>query len=480
MPDLCFVMMPFGEKVNVANMKIDFDAVYRQLIAPAITAAHLKPIRDDEKKLGGLIIKTMFERIIFCDFAIADITYDNPNVFYELGIRHAVRPYTTVIISEKSNSNLPFDLSPVKILFYEYDFTNRSILHQTETITEIANLLKEYKRKARDAEPDSPIKQLFTEFSFPHLNDLRNACQDFEDWVGELQEAVDEIDQLVNEWKDLDARFRRSSGVDEKEAIKIEKERCIEAIKAKEFLLQDDPLDKYTLLLSIVAAYKDTNSISEIIRLLESIPQENRGKYMELEERLASAYKWSGKFDVAKRIIERILQRCPDDRKAGLNSMLASIYKHQSELLKDTEPGRSTYFLKESIRKYIDSFDTNPNEYYSGICLLNLVYTSGDEQLQPLFRKYLPLVEFSIHRRLKATNEYWGYVSLMELELILDNQEKAIENLYAALSSPHAPWKREVTARHVRRIYNYKSKQTQQDISWISEIIGELDESARP
>lgn len=478
MPDLCFVMMPFGEKVNVSNVKIDFDSVYRQLISPAVTQALLKPIRDDEKKLGGLIIKTMFERIIFCDYAIADITYDNPNVFYELGIRHAVRPFTTIIISEKSNSNPPFDLSPVRIIYYEYDFTNRSIVNREEKISEIAGLLKEYRKNFHDAEPDSPIKQLFTEFSFPQLNELRNACKDFEDWVSELQEAIHEIDDVVTIWKDLDARSRRTTDPEERNAINEQKRRCIEKIKLKETLLQDLPLDKYALLLSIVAAYKDTNSNEHLIRLLESIPQEKREKYIELEERLASAYKRARRFDAAKKIIEKIILTSQDDRRAIMNSMMASIYKHESEMLRDSEPGRSRHFLKESIKKYTESFDANPNEYYPGICLLNLVYISGSEELLPTFHKYLPLVEFSIMRRLKKTNEYWGYVSLMELEVIRDNQEKAMENMYAALSSPHAPWKREITARHIKRIYEYKSGIGQQNINWIKEIVNELGDSA--
>ena len=477
MPDLCFVMMPFGEKVNVANMKIDFDTVYRQLISPAIRQAQLKPIRDDEKKLGGLIIKTMFERIIFCDYAIADITYDNPNVFYELGIRHAVRPFTTIIISEQSNSTLPFDLSPVRVIYYEYDFQNKTITSHDEKIKEIAEVLKEYKRNAYDAAPDSPIKQLFTEFSFPQVNDLRNACKDFEDWVNELQDSMNGIEETVTTWKELDASFRKTKDIAEKDQLIVAKKNCIDKIKKQEDLLQDNPLDKYALLLSILVAYKDTNSNEHLVRLLESIPAEKREKYVELEERLASGYKRARKFDAAKKIIAKIIRNSNDDKRCFLNGMLASIYKHESELLKDTEPGHSHHYLKEAIKKYTESFDDNPNEYYPGTCLLNLVYIADSKEFKPVFEKYLPLVEFSIMRRLKKTNEYWGYASLLELDVIRDNKEKAMENLYAALCSPHAPWKREITARHIKGIYQYKIKLGQQDITWINEIMGELDDS---
>ncbi len=50
---LCFVLMPFGKKPDAAGLMIDFDALYRELIAPAIKEAGLDPIRADEEQAGG-------------------------------------------------------------------------------------------------------------------------------------------------------------------------------------------------------------------------------------------------------------------------------------------------------------------------------------------------------------------------------------------------------------------------------------------
>src|SRR5580704_19630688 len=105
---LCFVLMPFGRKRTRGTASIDFDAVYRELIAPAIRDAGLDPIRADEELTGGIVHKPMFERLILCDYAVADLTLANANVFYELGVRHAFRPWTTVPIIEQ-DSRLPFD-----------------------------------------------------------------------------------------------------------------------------------------------------------------------------------------------------------------------------------------------------------------------------------------------------------------------------------------------------------------------------------
>ena len=95
---LCFVLMPFGKKPDGSGGAVDFDAVYRELIAPAIDTAGLEPLRADEESTGGIIHKPMFERLILCEFAVADLTTANANVFYELGVRHAVRPWSTVLV----------------------------------------------------------------------------------------------------------------------------------------------------------------------------------------------------------------------------------------------------------------------------------------------------------------------------------------------------------------------------------------------
>ena len=87
--------MPFGKKPDNGGLLIDFDSVYYDLIFPAIEEAGLKPIRADEEKVGGIIHKPMFERLILCEYAVVDLTTANPNVFYELGVRHAV---TSIIV----------------------------------------------------------------------------------------------------------------------------------------------------------------------------------------------------------------------------------------------------------------------------------------------------------------------------------------------------------------------------------------------
>src|SRR5712691_13192252 len=95
---LCFVVSPLGQTPDAAGVMIDFDAVYRDLIVPAIEEAGPESLRADEELTGGVIHKPMFERLILCEFAVADLTTANANVFYELGVRHAVRPCSTILL----------------------------------------------------------------------------------------------------------------------------------------------------------------------------------------------------------------------------------------------------------------------------------------------------------------------------------------------------------------------------------------------
>src|SRR5439155_25807464 len=91
--------------------------VYHELIAPAIAAAEMEPLRADEEMTGGIIHKPMFERLILCDYAVADLTTANANVFYELGLRHALRPWSTVLLFAQGG-RLPFDVAPLRAMPY--------------------------------------------------------------------------------------------------------------------------------------------------------------------------------------------------------------------------------------------------------------------------------------------------------------------------------------------------------------------------
>lgn len=93
-----FVAMPFGVKTGHDGNPIDFDAVYKNFIKPALELAGCESFRADEEVQAGDIRVDMFQELLVADLVIADLTLDNPNVWYEIGVRHALRARGAVLV----------------------------------------------------------------------------------------------------------------------------------------------------------------------------------------------------------------------------------------------------------------------------------------------------------------------------------------------------------------------------------------------
>ena len=117
---ICFVIMGFGKKQDpYTNRTVDLDTTYREIIRPSVVACGYKCIRADEILDSGAIDRSMYALLYKADLVIADITTDNANALYELGTRHALRPFSTIII-KGGESKIPFDLGHTRILSYEH------------------------------------------------------------------------------------------------------------------------------------------------------------------------------------------------------------------------------------------------------------------------------------------------------------------------------------------------------------------------
>src|SRR3954470_16473344 len=97
---VCYILMPFGKKYDASGILVDFESVYSELIAPAVREAGFDPLRADEEMTGagGLLFKPKFERIVLSELVVADLTTASPNVFYEMGVRHASQPRGTILV----------------------------------------------------------------------------------------------------------------------------------------------------------------------------------------------------------------------------------------------------------------------------------------------------------------------------------------------------------------------------------------------
>ena len=116
----CFVVMGFGQKTDYTKPKtFNLDKTYQNIIKPAAVTAGFECVRADEIVHAGNINVPMYEQLLKADVVVADVSTYNCNAFYELGVRHALRPYTTIIISE-DGLTFPFDVAQIAVRKYRH------------------------------------------------------------------------------------------------------------------------------------------------------------------------------------------------------------------------------------------------------------------------------------------------------------------------------------------------------------------------
>ncbi len=112
--------MGFGKKTDYPTGRVlDLDKSYRYIIKPAAEAAGYQCTRADEIQHAGNINVPMYQQLLNADVVIADVSTYNPNAFYELGVRHALKPYTTITIAE-DKLVFPFDVGQIAIRTYHH------------------------------------------------------------------------------------------------------------------------------------------------------------------------------------------------------------------------------------------------------------------------------------------------------------------------------------------------------------------------
>ena len=95
------------------------------MIKPTCEQFGLKTIRADDIYKSGLIINDIARAIEEASVIIADVTTDNPNVFYEVGYAHGIKK-ATILLSDRTRQKLPFDVSGFRTLFYDNTIGGKS------------------------------------------------------------------------------------------------------------------------------------------------------------------------------------------------------------------------------------------------------------------------------------------------------------------------------------------------------------------
>jgi tetratricopeptide (TPR) repeat protein len=151
----CFVIMPFGIK-KVGEQEVDFTELFKELFEPAIAAAttpegtQLIARRTDMDAFSSSINQDMYEYIMYSRLALADISGFNPNVFYEIGVRHAIQEAGTLLLRQRGHA-IPFDIATIKV----FEYAHQSPQEREQSRAFITQLLAETLKRNR---LDSPVR----------------------------------------------------------------------------------------------------------------------------------------------------------------------------------------------------------------------------------------------------------------------------------------------------------------------------------
>ncbi len=418
-----FVVMPFGIKKGFDGQVINFNAIYQDLIKPALEAAGFEPFRADEETTTGDILTDMFQELLLADLVIADLSIDNANVFYELGIRHALKKRGIVHI-QSGRAYMPFDIFNVRTIPYhttEDGVPDPEFLEKD--IQAIARVTRDTWATGVDA-IHSPVFNLLTGLDEPDQTSLRTPLA-----TGFWRE--------YNEWKqrvDVSRRQRRIGDI---------------------LLLTEEISNPLIKEEAVAAAGKALANMGRHELALEQYRKGleiNEGN-LEFHRQEAFHLNRLGRVDEAIVKLESLLAKHPDDSEAI--AYLGRIYKEtwidSWDWVEDPEERLKTAF--ESYHWIIKAFDTylkgyriDLNQFYPGVNAVTLgtllvgLADRFDDAEDPdpdivNVRDTLPELRGALEFALETFAEdekvdYWTLVSLAELRVLTADKAIKVNRAY--------------------------------------------------
>ena len=447
----CFVLMPFGIKKDPVGHDIDFDAVYAALIRPAIEAAGMEPVRADEERMGGIIHKPMYERLILSEFAVADLTTANANVFYELGIRHALRPHSTVMLFAE-DSRLPFDIAQLRGLPYRLTAEGRPDAPETAR-DRLAALLREAQQALPAAHElriplratgpiDSPLFQLLD--GYPDIDHERTDA--FRRDVTYGKALHKQLAQAQRDGVDALRTFEQSLGL-------------LERVEAG-------------VVVSLFLAYRDVKAWDDMIALIGKMSEILATTILVQEQHAFALNRKAGECDgdereiyrrQAQRILESLMRRRgPSSETYGL---LGRVYKDWWEDAKEDDEVRARAWLDRAIGAYLAGFEADWRDAYPGVNAVTLMALRDPPD--PRFDAVFPVVRYAVERRLSGGQpDYWDHATMLELAVLGRDEGAARDALGQALTSYTAGWQKETTARNLGLIRRARERRGEEQ-AWV-------------
>jgi len=440
----CFISMQFGSKTLPDGRVLDYDFLYREIIRPALEEIGFECHRLDDLMTGGSIWhKTMFAAVMSSDVMIADITSGNANVFYELGIRHALRRGRTILISAGGKEAANISLLPV--LLYKSDDSGR-ITEVDEFRSQLQSFIRQTKQ---DTASDSPIFEFFPDLEVtlpPELERktrkrgprLTKGQRDF------VQSVLESPSQAKGDLERSEAEFRGAP--------------------------EADP----AAFMDLLKRYRDLSEWDRVVGLADDAPPEIR-QSPEVRNMLVLALnRRNGSGDQERAIAlmeQQIAETGGDSESFGI---LGRIYKDRCDQAKERgDSEEATKNLDKAIETYRTGFDKNPKDYYPGINVVNLLLQRGDDAARTELEVLVPRVRAAVQEKLEGDRvDFWDLATDLQLAAVARDWPRAEQRASAMMAQSPAEWMLETTLRDIRAVG--KTFDNEADQSQLQSIISKL------
>jgi tetratricopeptide (TPR) repeat protein len=418
-----FVVMPFGKKKGSDGSPYDFNIIYKDLIKPALEMAGFEPFRADEETSSGDILTDMFQELLLADLVLCDLSIDNANAFYELGIRHAFRKRGVVHI-QAGRAYMPFDIISVRTLPYH---TTPEGIPDAEFVEKDKQAIARLAHDTWASDPDrvhSPIFNLLTGLKEPDRNELRTPLatgfwREYKEWKQRVTIAKREfrIGDILLLTEEISNPLIKEEAIDEAG-------RALQDMGRNELALQ-----QYQKGLEI-------NQRNSKFRRQEAIFLNRLGK---VEEAIVK--------------LENILGDFPSDIEAigALGKIYKDMWMNSWKWISNKEKRLQTayesyHWLVKAFNTYLKGYRYDLNNTYPGVNALTmgtLLISLADQfedkkdrdpdiaEVRELMPELRDTLLFALETQSKdETADYWTLVSLAELQVMTAVQIQAVTRAY--------------------------------------------------
>jgi tetratricopeptide (TPR) repeat protein len=432
-----FVAMPFGVKPGPRggdgklldpNLEtIDFNRIYQDFIAPALNLAGLEPFRADQEKSAGDIIPDMFQELLVADLVVADLTIDNPNVWYELGIRHALRSRGVVIVSGRVTP--AFDTITQRKLIYQLTEWAANLKTLDEDKAKLAEMIRAT-MAAWHGRKISPVYNLLPNLQEPDWKTLR---------IGDARQFWEHHDA----WERQIDLARRAGQIGD--LLVLANEAPIAAFRVDAWIAAGKALrraERFEFALEhLQHGLKDNPTNLELLR--------ETGMCL---QRLALSSKPGFTLDRARQHYRDALRTYPRDPEMW--ALLGRVDKDAwtatwrrdggtPEQMRD-DASYEDALLRGAIESYTSAFRTNPGHYYSGINALTLMHLhrhlTNDTRYDGTMETMAGAVRFAADCEPDPNQLFWAKATLGDLELLVGTPQTVTDAYKSAVAKNENDW----------------------------------------